>query len=327
MRLAYGDTTGGLFAQLILSSLRNRLEGIRSAADTDTTKHSDTTRSREQKILTVGYSTRDWQLSFAERLRTFDGKNWHSPAARASYVRGILSGGVYLERQALDSSKHIDAAIRIAPNDWSALSVSHTTRSFDKELDRPNELVTQLQGGLKLRGKWLTAGVMQQGASEQKAPTLLVGNVPTISSLKSTGVTFGAHGPLYKAVSFDVQGVRWNDGKAYRPQFSLRSDLGLQTNWLSHFPKGQFSINLHLVHDLRDPITFLYPSVGDDQTTLKVIASERTQVLTTLLEIRIQRAVIFYHFHNVTGQAYEYVPGIVMPRQNQFYGVRWEFWN
>ncbi|MEP6763065.1 MAG: hypothetical protein ABJB66_02080, partial [Gemmatimonadaceae bacterium] len=149
----------------------------------------------------------------------------------------------------------------------------------------------------------------------------------TISSLKSTGVTFGARGPLYKDLRFDVQGVRWNDGKVYRPQFSLRSDLGLQSDWLSHFPKGQFSINLHFIHELRDPITFVYPNPSDTVTTPTIVTSLQTKVLTLLLELRIQRAVIFYQFHNMTGQAYEYVPGIVMPRQNQFYGVRWEFSN
>ncbi|MEP6780588.1 MAG: hypothetical protein ABJC26_11910, partial [Gemmatimonadaceae bacterium] len=327
LRFAYGDTTGGFFGQLILSSLRTRLEGIRSAADSDTTIHSDTTRSREQKVLTFGYATRNMQVSFVERLRTFNGKAWHSPAARASYVRGILSGGVYLERQAFDSSKHIDAAVRIAPNNWSALSISHTTRSFDKEVKRDDELVTQLQAGIKLRSTWLTGGLIQQGQSEQRAPSLLVGNVVTISERKAQGATFGLHGPLYKDLRFEVQGIGWNGAEYYRPQFSMRGDLGLQSNWLSHFPKGQFSINTHLIYELREPISFLYPSASDTATTPTIVTSQRTKVLTMLLELRIQRAVIFYQFHNMTGQAYEYVPGIVMPRQNQFYGVRWEFSN
>ena len=324
-RFGYGDTTGGFWGQVILSTLRTRLDGIRSAAETDTTVHSDTTRSREQKILAFGYSTRDVQLSFIERLRTFSGKAWHSPTARASYSRGIMSGGVFLERQALDSSKHIDAAIRIAPNDRSAISFSNTTRGFDKEVERKNETVTQAQAALRLGTTWFSGGVIQQSASEQKAPTLLVGNVTTVSSLKSTGFMFGAHGGIYKDLRFDVQGVNWRDGKVYRPQFSLRSDVGLTSNWLSHFPKGQFTVNAHLIHELRDPVTFLYP--GKDALSPRAVASERAQITTFLLELRIQRAVIFYHFHNVSGQPYEYVPGIVMPRQVQYYGMRWEFWN
>jgi hypothetical protein len=29
----------------------------------------------------------------------------------------------------------------------------------------------------------------------------------------------------------------------------------------------------------------------------------------------------------VLQERYELVPGFLMPRQTQFYGVRWEFWN
>ena len=72
-------------------------------------------------------------------------------------------------------------------------------------------------------------------------------------------------------------------------------------------------------------LAFLY--AGTSAAKPIIVASRRAQIITALLELRIQRAVLFYHFHNVTGQAYEYVPGIVMPRQAQFYGVRWEFWN
>ena len=45
------------------------------------------------------------------------------------------------------------------------------------------------------------------------------------------------------------------------------------------------------------------------------------------LEIRIVSAVLSYQFRNIQGVPYQLVPGYLMPRLNQFYGVRWEFWN
>ena len=38
-------------------------------------------------------------------------------------------------------------------------------------------------------------------------------------------------------------------------------------------------------------------------------------------------AVLSWQFRNVMGDRYEYLLGFQLPRQTQFYGVRWEFWN
>jgi hypothetical protein len=36
---------------------------------------------------------------------------------------------------------------------------------------------------------------------------------------------------------------------------------------------------------------------------------------------------VSYQFRNVIRDRYAEVPGFIMPRQTQFYGVRWDFWN
>jgi hypothetical protein len=36
---------------------------------------------------------------------------------------------------------------------------------------------------------------------------------------------------------------------------------------------------------------------------------------------------VSYQFRNVLQERYAEVPGFIMPRQTQFYGVRWDFWN
>jgi hypothetical protein len=45
------------------------------------------------------------------------------------------------------------------------------------------------------------------------------------------------------------------------------------------------------------------------------------------LEIRIQTADITNQFRTLLQQKYQLVPGFNLPRQTQFYGVRWDFWN
>ena len=332
-RIGYGDTADGLWSQVVFNSLRTRLEGLRSKADTDTTIHSDTTRSRDQKMFAVGYRTKTTQLSFTERLRTLNGRAWSSPAIRAAYLSDLLSAGVFAERQAIDSSKHIDGSVRFSPVRWAGLSLSQSVRAFDNVVTsdstktrRKNEAQTRFEGGVLWHAKWFTVGAIRQSRFFQRPPTLVTGSHnDLLIAPASLGLTFGVRGKLYRDIGLDVQGVRWDSAAFYRPLFSTRTDLSLVTNWLSRFPKGEFGVNLHVIHELRDPITFRYTN----ETTKKdvITTSLRTQIYTTLFEIRIQRAVIFYHFHNMTGQAYELFPGIVMPRQVQMYGVRWDFWN
>lgn len=330
IRVGYGDTLQGLWSQVILSSLRTRLEGIRAAADTDTTNHSDTTRSREQKMFAIGYRMKSMQFSFTNRMRTFGGKSYNSPAVRYGFTSERLAFGAYAESLPLDSSYNAEGTVRFAPTKWAAVSLSHTHRIFSKYADvegvaRPNESQSRFEAGIHWHDKWFTGGVIKQSEYLTKPPTLLVGAVGNSVEEASMGFTFGAHGKLYKDINLDMQGVRWDKGALYRPQLSVRTDLSLTSNWLSHFPKGEFGINAHVIHELRDPITFAHLDTLKHQQV--GVTSLRAQIFTTLFEIRIQRATIFYHFHNMTGQPYELVPGIVMPRQVQMYGVRWEFWN
>lgn len=331
LRLAYNDTSNGFWSQVMLNSLRFRLEGIRDPEEEDTLVRSDTTRSREQKVFAVGYRTNSWQASFTERLRTFNGRAWHAPAVRAAYQNKLFSAGVFLENAPLDSSRHGDVQVKVVPFPWLALTAAYSRRQFDDSTARDDETVARVEGGVHWKSWWFTGGAIRQSPILQMPPSLIVGPLVRGTAndsllVRSTGILFGARGTIYKEVRIDVQGTRWsNDLLFYRPRFAVRTDLSLTTNWLSRFPKGQFGFNAHLINEYRDPIDFPYLDPEDDSRP--VIRSLVSRVTTALVEIRLQRAVVFYQFHNVSGQPYEYVPGIAMPRQVQMYGVRWEFWN
>ena len=77
------------------------------------------------------------------------------------------------------------------------------------------------------------------------------------------------------------------------------------------------------MHEIRDPVPFYWTTNG---TAAQRVAND-AQLVTGLLEIRLQSATIFYQYRNLTGRAYEQIPGLTMPPAVQMYGMRWEFWN
>ena len=72
-----------------------------------------------------------------------------------------------------------------------------------------------------------------------------------------------------------------------------------------------------VVHEYRSGS--LFPTANDVTT----VPGYRT--LSWLLEIRILQATVSWQFRNVLGERYRQVPGLLMPRQTNFYGVRWTF--
>jgi hypothetical protein len=77
---------------------------------------------------------------------------------------------------------------------------------------------------------------------------------------------------------------------------------------------------------MRSAVPFYY-GVKTDGTTADVRLTQPSNVVSALLEIRIQRATLFYKYRNLTGGDYEQIPGLTMPNLVQMYGVRWEFFN
>ena len=83
---------------------------------------------------------------------------------------------------------------------------------------------------------------------------------------------------------------------------------------------GNFGLLTSLAHEYRS--NSLFATSGD---SVRVAPGYR--MITFKLEIRIQTAVVSYQFRNLLQEKYQQVPGFPYPRQSQFYGVRWEFWN
>jgi hypothetical protein len=182
------------------------------------------------------------------------------------------------------------------------------------------------EAALKVGRLWLGGGVIRDNASQFESPVILGTGAATLSSTAAQGVLVSAAGRLYKDVRLDVQAIRWDASQYNRPQLHVRTEIALVSDWRRRFPRGEFSINARLWHELRGGAPFFYGTATGSGTP-DVRITERANVVTGLLELRLQSATLFYQYRNLTGGAYEQIRGITMPPAVQMYGVRWEFWN
>ena len=74
------------------------------------------------------------------------------------------------------------------------------------------------------------------------------------------------------------------------------------------------------IHEYRGGLTIPLTGGGVRET-------KGASVIGTVLDMRLGSAHIFWHNRNAIGKVYETVPGFLMPRLVQLYGVRWDFWN
>jgi len=321
-RIAYGDSARGLWTQALVGVLRTRLEGIAGAV-VDTTLSRDSVRARTQQIVAVGYRASWWHASVVDRVRPVNGTAYHAPAARAGIGNAKYQLFGYGESRRLDSLRQFDVSAVARPTSWLSLVASQSQRTPDDTTGRAATTSSRAEVALRFRRLWLGGGVIREGAITYASPTILGAPAAMLPTVETTGVLASARGALYKDLSIDVQAVSWDVAQYSRPKLSVRTELALVSNWLSRFPKGQFSINARIMHEIRDPVPFYWTTNG---TAAQRVAND-AQLVTGLLEIRLQSATIFYQYRNLTGRAYEQIPGLTMPPAVQMYGMRWEFWN
>ena len=322
----------------------------------------DTTSYESQYLLTGGMTLLGARVSAAERLRVSSGRTSHVLSGRASFVQPWLGVSLFAEGKSALYPARAEATVKLTPLPRVALlgSASRTgagdfsrifgdfrpaqmfnadgtltpgsTAEFGGLYDTTRVTVFALnpstnlraEAGVRLRDVWVSGGVLRRGPTTLLPPagfdTAYAGPAALRVEGEATGATVALRGRLYKAVNVDAWAVRWNESTGlYRPQYQTRSELYIQTNLLQRFPRGNFGLLGSLAHEYRSNTHFAF---GD---SVRVAPGFRT--LTFKLEIRIQTAVVSYQFRNLLQERYQEVPGFFMPRQWQFYGVRWEFWN
>ena len=184
---------------------------------------------------------------------------------------------------------------------------------------------SRAEAGVRVRDLWLSLGLLRRGPTTLLAPAEFNTRYARAAAVRvegeATGRMVSARGRLWRGINADAWAIAWKDSTGfYRPQYQTRSELYIQTSLLDKFPNGNFGLLTSLAHEYRSSSRF--PVAAD---TSRIAPGYRT--LSFKLEIRVQTAVISYQFRDLLQEKYAQIPGYNLPRQTQFYGVRWDFWN
>lgn len=359
LRLANGDPDASRWLQLVASSHAFTENPASNPADTVT--RFDTNTYENQYLVTGGLRKGFARVSAAGRVRTAAGATSVVPSARASVESEILSLSLLGEGASPLSPWRAEGTGRLKLLDRIAVmgAVSRTGGGvFDRVMSNapPTPVVlygggyaelplgpvrfdsvratryeliqrtsVRAEGGLRLGGVWLSGGMIQRGPVTLLSAAGLGTDFGRASAVRSedraTGRTAAIRGHVWRALNVDAWAIDWGDTTGfYRPRYQTRSELYLQSNLLNRFPRGNFGILASVAHEYRSNARF---PVSED--SVRTAPGYRT--LDFRLEIRVQTAVISYQFRNTLQERYSQVPGFQMPRQTQFYGVRWDFWN
>lgn len=357
LRGAFGDPDRGLWAQGIASALGYTLTGNGSSSagagafqiPGTQANTSDTSLVRSQYVLAGGFTRWGVRLSATERIRRWNTPptaitnvlplraRWQphhlaTPSVRAGFESRFFGLSVFSEGRGLDSTSRTEGLGYLAPFSFvrfgGAVSRVHEYRAgatfagsgLPTRVDGTTSTNARVDGRLRLAGLWLGGGLMRRDAVRLPAPQVYDSTFVRSHEGPATGTFAIVQGTIYRALKADAFAVRWSDSTGfYRPRYQTRTELYIATNLLNRFPSGNFGLLLSGVHEYRSSTRF--PTADTVATVLG------SRVLTVRLEIRILSAVAFAQFRNAQGDPYGLIPNFLMPRQNTFYGVRWEFWN
>jgi hypothetical protein len=184
----------------------------------------------------------------------------------------------------------------------------------------PAPIFLRGEAGLRLRDMWLSGGVLRRAAVLLDAPTIFHPATGPVAEPAAQGTFAIIRGRIWKALYADAQAIQWSDtGSFYRPKYQTRSELYVSTSMLQRFPSRNFHLLASAVHEYRSS------SLWPDTTGVIRIGGYRT--VSTLVQVRILTAEVFWNSRNILGERYIQIPGYRLPRITSIYGVRWEFWN
>lgn len=329
LRLARGTPgTGAPWVQFIASGTSFSEKSPKSVttfggAPADT---ADTTAFHAQYVLTGGVDRGDLRTTAILRYRAYNGRGNFSPALRGEWDHGALFGSVYAERAAEDSTMRIDAALRYRMGTRIALTGGVSRRSptsgssaTASATASATTSATTFEGAIRVRDAWIAGGVTSQPAANIIAPNVFGAKLTAATTPSVMGKTFALWGPLYRAISFDIRGVLWPEAREYRPQNYVRARVGVDTDWRSRFPHGDFTLRASLLVEHMGGV--LIPRAPES------IILPAASPMSSMVEIRVKTATITWQFRNLLGAQYQTVPGFDMPARTNLYGVRWRFTN
>jgi len=332
LRAAIGNADSGPFLQLIASTqiLKENSSHIDSLAALQYGFVSDTVdslASATQYVATLGMDALGGRLRLIDRYRTRLGKSYNSPSATFDLTHQILSASAMAERDEYSGLTTVEGGARLRPLPFiSVLGYVGQRTSFGTPapgfLVQPNSKTARLEGGLRLLpgGLWLSGGIVTRDTALLVPSALWDTGFVATSVGRQTGTIASLRGPLFAGFSLDGLLTHWQNVTAYTPQTEAHVDLRYYTEWLSRFPTGNFAFTFQPGMDYRSQAPF-----PESDGTSRIASSSR--VFSVLVEIRILRGTLTYQRRNLVGPLYDEVPGYLMPRPVNVYGVRWYFFN
>jgi len=342
IRGGYGSPDHGVWAQVVASSqsFQNTSPSVAAAAvagtTTTTPANVDSLNSESQYVAAGGFSRWGIRFSGTERVRVFPSRGvMNSPSARAGWESGPLAIDVFTERNAptawptldsLDRRKLTpvsteEATARFTPLSFVSLlgDVTRTTSTGSPNAP-PTSTAMRAEAGIRVGHLWFTGGVVTRDTALVQGLAIYDTTYVPAALGRTTGYYGTIRGTMWDAVTADIEGINWGSEAAYRPKYQARGELGLHTEWLKRFPRHSFNIQVNGIMEYTTRVPFPTTS-GVPQY------SSGTVVMGSLVEIRILRGTITWQFRNMLGYPYNLVPGYIMPRQTNIYGLRWDFWN
>lgn len=336
VRLGYADAdTSRLWAQAMVVGSSYEYSGIRTLTienpitpeDSAFNRMSlDTTRTYGQYVVTGGMNAGPFRLSGVERVIAGKGKTFNVPSVRASVAMGRVAATAFAEARGADSVARADVSAQFTPLPFLSF-IGSAGRTSDDRLPGTTISTNYARGeaGIRVRDLWLLGGVIRRDDALLGAPIAFNGMNPDSSFVlandgAATGATIGIRGRLWRAFQGDFSATRWSDTAGlYRPRYQTRSEVFVRTNLLDQVPSGNLGIVGSIVHEYRSGTAFPLPT--------GIVRTPDYRTISTLLEIRILNATISWQFRNILGERYRQVPSLLMPRQTNFYGVRWSFFD
>lgn len=332
LRAAIGREGSGPFLQVvasteILKENSTHIDSITAQSRGFGPDLVDSLASVAQYVATAGFDAGGGRLRLIERYRRRLGRGYNSPSATFDLSRSILSASATAERDEYAGLTRLEAGARLTPLPFvSVLGFLGQRTPFGTPalgfIQQPASRSARTEAGLRIlrRGLWLTGGVITRDTAvlvpSQLWDTAFVGKAVG----RQTGSTLGLHGPIGGSLSINLSAIHWKEASPYTPQDEAHGDLRFYTEWLSRFPNGNFSFLFQPSVDYRNSVEFPQTNGTD-----RLAVSSRT--VSLLVELRILRGVLSYQRRNLLGAIYNQVPGYLMPRPVNIYGVRWYFFN
>ncbi len=315
VRAAWGNAdSAGFWMQAIAASLRHAETG-------DSSVGADSAQSLSQYLATAGMTRWGARLSAAARLRVQGGESRLAPEVRGSWEGRWLALSGLLEDGGPDSTSRADALATLTPFPWLEVALAHSIHTpDDSAFGGPARTSSRAEVAARVYGRWIGVGAVQRSSA-------LVMGMPVFDSLfvptniaPSTGIEASFAGQVWGPYSFEWRGIRWAKEAFYRPQVESHAELRVTSNFTRQIKRGTFGLTAGLTHDYRGAVEM--PADPG-----QVSRAEGAGWVGGYLELRLGSARIFWYNRNAVGKVFETVPGYLMPRLVQLYGVRWEFWN